>query len=53
MFLWRVKGMSAKSAILFFFAGFLGLSAAMMLVEPDAPQSLESSLGPVVETQKL
>ena len=45
--------MSANSIILFFFAGFLGLSAAMMLTVPDGPQSLERSLGPVVETQKL
>jgi hypothetical protein len=45
--------MSAKSAFLFFLAGFLGLSAAMMLVDPNTPQSLERTLGPVVETQKL
>jgi|GEM_PF-3494382 len=45
--------MSAKSFILLCLAGFLGLSAAMMLVAPDRPQTLERGLGPAVETHKL
>ncbi len=45
--------MIVKSIFLTVFAGFMGLSAAMMLGQENETQSLERSLGPAIETQKL
>ncbi len=46
--------MSAKTILLWAVAGFLGLSAAMMLVPLERPvSSLERGLGPVVDTNPL
>ena len=46
--------MLAKSLILWMTFAFLGLSAAAMLVEPDAKvATLGASLGPVVTAEAL
>lgn len=46
--------MSANSLIFWMIAGFMGLSAAMMLVPREAPvASLEAVLGPEVTTEAL
>ena len=46
--------MSGHTLIIYVFAGFIGLAAAMMLVVPYRPaQSLEHGLGPEVVTEPL
>ena len=46
--------MLANSIILWTVAGFLGMSAAGMLVAPDVPiASLEESLGPPVTIEPI
>ena len=46
--------MSGHTLFIYLFAGFVGLSAAMMLVVPERPaQTLEQGLGPAVVTEPL